>query len=361
MKNTLLKYGLKLSGKDIFNKYDELKKLEFNLLENNIQIQEKKLKDILLHSWKFVPYYTKILTEKKVVIKGKVNLNNFNKIPILKKEIIRNNFEELKSKDPKYYSRKPYLNTSGGSTGEPVLFIQDKNTWTKGMAEKWIYYSFISKKFPCKLLKLWGSERDILKGGYGLKGNFKNWVYNRKFLNSFKMSQEDMNYYVKEINKYKPLIIEAYVQSIYELSKFIKDNNLKIYSPKGIITSAGTLYPDMEKLIKEVFNCPVLNRYGSREVGDIACSCKRDEGLHLNIFTHYLEILNDKLKPCKPGEFGKVYVTTLDNYSMPLIRYDIGDIAIPSKKQKCSCGRGMPLIESVKGRMLIYLKPKMET
>lgn len=351
MKNLLLKYILKILGKDIFKEFEELKKLESNSLEDNLKIQEKKLKNILIYAWNYVPYYKKILTESKVVIDGQVNLNNFENIPILTKEIIRNNFKDLTSKDLNYEKRKPYINTSGGSTGEPVKFIQDKETWTKGMADKWLYYSFISDKFPCKLLKLWGSERDILKGGYGLQGNFKNWLYSRKFLNSFKMSPKDMGNYVKEINSYKPVIIEAYVQSIYELAKYIKDNKLNMYSPKGIITSAGTLYSEMKTLIEEVFNCKVYNRYGSREVGDIACSCEKDEGLHLNIFAHYFEILNNKNKSCKPDEYGKVYITTFDNYSMPLIRYDIGDMALSSKKQTCSCGRGIPLFEKINGRV----------
>jgi phenylacetate-CoA ligase len=114
----------------------------------------------------------------------------------------------------------------------------------------------------------------------------------------------------------------------------------------------------MEKLIREVFKCAVLNRYGSREVGDVACSCEKNKGLHLNIFNNYVEILNKDLKPCKNGEFGRVYVTTLSNFSMPLIRYDIGDIAVPVEKNKCSCGRGMPLISSVKGRDVNLFKKR---
>jgi phenylacetate-CoA ligase len=358
MRNILLNLGLKINRTDIFSEYKKLKKLS-SLSQKELQkYQERKLKEILLHSWNNVPYYRRILEKNNVVKDGKVNLKNFNKIPILTKEIIRHNFEDLKSKDKNYNKRKPYLNTSGGSTGEPVKFIQDNKTWNEGMAGKWLFYTFISKNFPVKLMKLWGSERDILKGGYGAVGNFKSWIYQRKFLNSFKMSKGDMRNYVNEINSYKPVIIEAYVQSIYELSKFIKENDFKIYSPKGVLTSAGTLYPEMKKLIEEVFGCNVFNRYGSREVGDMACSCENDEGLHLNIFSHYFEILNNKMNPCKPGEFGKVYVTTLDNYSMPLIRYDIGDIAVPSEKKECSCGRGLPLIESVRGRETEFFKKK---
>jgi phenylacetate-CoA ligase len=359
MKNLLLNSGLKLLGKDVFREYKNLREIEYDSLENNLLLQNKKLKKILLHSFRNVPYYSRIFRKINLVKNNHVDLKNFNEIPILTKEIIRNNFEKLKSRDVKYNSRKPYLNTSGGSTGEPVKFIQDKDTWTKGMAGKWLFYSFITNKYPCKQIKLWGSERDVLIGGYGFKGILKNWIYKRKYLNSFKMSPRNMRKYVEEINSYKPVIIEAYVQSIYELSRYIQENKLEVYSPQGVITSAGTLYPEMKKLIKEVFGCKVFNRYGSREVGDMACSCEKDEGLHINIFSHYFEILNDKMKPCKTGEFGKVYVTTLDNYSMPLIRYDIGDIAVSSDKV-CSCGRGLPLIASVMGRDVNLFKTKKE-
>lgn len=254
MKNLLLNLSLKFFGKDIFTEYFKLKNLEFNSLEENLKLQRDKLKSILLYSWKNVPYYNKVLEEADVVIGGKVYLENFNKIPILTKKIIKNNFDVLKSKDPDYFKRKPYLNTSGGSTGEPVKFIQDKTVWTKSMAAAWLENSFVGD-FPVRHIKLWGSERDIIKGGVGIIAIFKNWIYNRKFLNSFKMSEKDMFNFVKMINNYRPYFIETYIQSIFELSKFIRGNNLKIFSPNGIIVSAGTLYPDMKRLIEEVFNC----------------------------------------------------------------------------------------------------------
>ncbi|MBS8121661.1 hypothetical protein [Candidatus Vampirococcus lugosii] len=167
------------------------------------------------------------------------------------------------------------------------------------------------------------------------------------------MTEENMKEYVKTINSFKPKVIEAYVSSIYELAKFIKENDLDVYSPKGgILTSAGTLYPDMEELIKEVFNCKIINRYGSREVGDIACSRDGNENLEINILQNYAEILDHNLNPVKPGENGKIYITTLNNFSMPLIRYEIGDIGIRSENEfeiKRIEGRVGTLIKTKKG------------
>ncbi|MFA4960234.1 MAG: phenylacetate--CoA ligase family protein [Candidatus Pacearchaeota archaeon] len=354
MRRFILKTVLALSGKNIFKRYKYLKKREFISVKENKEYQEEKLKKLLTHAYNNVPYYHKVLAEVKVIEYGKVNLKNFDKIPILTKDIIRKEGSNLYSRDHK--KRKSYENTSGGSTGEPVKFLQDKDTWTEGMAIKWLFYSFICD-YPCKLVKLWGSERDILKGSYGIKGSLKNKISQRKLLNAFKMSEENMKSYVNKINSFKPKIIEAYVESIYEFSKFIKKNDIKIFYPKGIITSAGTLYPEMKELIEEVFHCKVYNRYGSREVGDMACTCEENK-MHINIFDNLLELLDKDLNPIKTGKTGDVYITTLNNFSMPLIRYKIGDIGKIAFIKKCKCGRGMPVIKGISGRNNSILKTK---
>ena len=114
----------------------------------------------------------------------------------------------------------------------------------------------------------------------------------------------------------------------------------------------------MQTLIEDVFQCKVFNRYGSREVGGVACSCEKSEKLHVAMWHSHIEILNEKLNPVKPGEMGKIYITTLNNFSMPLIRYDIGDIAVKAENEQCFCGRGMALIKKVIGRDVNLFKTK---
>ena len=358
MKEIIKSFCYTLKGSKTLKKYKEFKKREYSSFENNLKFQEERLKKILLHSWENVPYYSRVLEEVGVVVDGNVNLDNFEKIPILTKDIVRREGKDLYSKD--HSKRKSFFNTSGGSTGEPLKLLQDKLQKEENMAMAWVQNSYICD-MPHKIIKLWGSERDILGKPETLEGKFTGWLLDTKLLNSFRMSKEMMREYAKIINKFKPDIIESYVQSIYEFAKFLEEKNIKIYSPKGVITSAGTLYPHMKKEIEAVFGCQVHNRYGSREVSSLACSCKKDNGLHVNMFTNYMEILNDELNACKPGETGKVYVTTLNNFSMPLIRYDIGDIVETAKEKKCDCGRNTPLIKSVKGRDNSIIKTKKAT
>jgi len=329
----ILKFLLKISWQNSYGYFEEIKKIGNLSVSEKKEIQDEKLKEILLYSYNNITYYKEILEKNWVINKDlKINLNNFKKLPILNKEILRNEFNNLQDKSN--HNRKTFSNTSWWSTGEPVKFIQDNIFWDWVVATKFYFMSFLWKNLWEKELRLWGSERDLLVWKDTLSKRLQNWLYNRVECNSFKMSGKEMKKYVDKINLFEPKVIESYVQSIYELAKFIKINKLKVYSPKWwIITSAGTLYPDMEKLIKKAFNCKVINRYWSREVWDIACSRNWNENLEINILQNYVEILNDNLNPVKPWETWKIYITTLNNFSMPLIRYEIWDIWVQSERE----------------------------
>lgn len=307
---------LYLSGSKIPKYLEEIKRVDSMSDKEKKKYQEDKLKKLLLHSYENVPYYTKVLAEAGVVKDGKVHLENFSKIPILTKGIIRKEKENLLSKD--YKSRKPYENSSGGSTGEPVRFIQDKeyNEWN--IANK-IYYK-IQRNYNIgnKELRLWGSEKDVLEEKESFKVRIRNFIFGRKEINSFNMSLQNMKNYYEVLNSYKPSWVEAYAHSIYEFAVFLEKNNLRPHTPKGIICSAGNLYPHMKQKIEEVFLTNVYNRYGSREVGDCACTDNTKNGFRLSIWNQLIEV--DTLNQ-------NIYVTPLNNYSMPMVRYDIGDKA----------------------------------
>jgi len=272
--------------------YRYLKKNQWNSLEENLKIQKKLLYDILIFSFNNIPYY-KNLNVDFGSFKEDTIFENIKSVPFLTKKELREDFDNLYIINPKL--KRIYPNTSGGSTGEPTKFMQDNYYHDWSAATKIFYNEWAGRKIGEPLIKLWGSERDILGQTESASHRLANWVRNLKLLNSFRMTQEEMEKYVEEINLYKPKMILAYVQSIYELAKFARENNLKLNSPNSIMASAGVLYPKYKELIQNVFQCPVFNRYGSREVGDMACDCDRHEGLHLNVFTHYIEIIDKKL------------------------------------------------------------------
>jgi len=334
---------LKFTGSGIPETLELIKSMEYRNKEEIKAIQQDKLKKLLLHAHKNVPYYNKILQKSCAVIDNKVNLENFSKIPILTKDIIRENFEDLKSKD--LDKRKWYINTSGGSTGVPVKFVQDKEYWDKNIVNK-IYYALRSdKNLGEKEIKIWGSEKDFLEGTIGFKANAMNFLYNRLFLNSFDLSEKNIKLIIYNINSFKPKLIWGYVDSLLILSEYIIDNNIHLQKPEIIFSAAGTLNNDIRIKIQKAFGGRVINIYGSREMGDMAFECRRGV-LHILNHSHYLEVIKEN----KTDEFGKIIVTSLNNYSMPMIRYDIGDLSSGFLDGECSCGLGFTMLKDIVGR-----------
>ncbi len=315
-------------------------------------MQKERLCSLLLHTHRNVPYYRELFNRLALAEpSGRIPPQAIEKIPVLDRETLRERYQDLQSDD--LSQRQWYENFSGGSTGEPVRFIQDK-TYDDWNNAAWLLYNLWSgHRRADRQVALWGSERDL----FGIRGRpidaakdrIIEWLNNTVKLNAFRMTPERMRIYVDAINSHRPVQILAYAESIYELSRYIVREHLRIWSPRSVITSAGTLYPEMRRTIEDVFQTRVFNFYGSREVGGIACECENHIGLHVSTFTQYVEILKSDGSLAQPGETGEVVVTNLANYAMPLIRYRIGDTAAWAETP-CSCGRGSPLLKNVSGR-----------
>ena len=329
---------LKARGKDFEEQYSEAR----------LGFQEKHLENLLLHANHNVPYYNKIFAQIGIVKNGEVDLSRFDKIPILTKEIIRKHHSELISKD--YTTRKWYYNSSGGSTGEPVRFIQDElyGKWNDA-EDKYYYEDIIGIDMYAKKAILWGSARDIFEGSIGLRAKLVNWLTNTVVLNSFRITVEDMERYLKIINSYKPDLIRGYAGSLYDFCAFVEKKGISVHTPKAIVSAAETLRDEIRAKVENVFGTKVYDFYGTREVGGIAGECK-DGLMHILTFRNLVEILDTSSQPVKEGEIGRVIVTSLHNYSMPFIRYEIEDMAIPGP-DKCKCGNSLPTLNKVTGRI----------
>ena len=333
--------------------YKKLKDRQWKTLKENRNLQRIKLFKLIQYASQNIPYYQRVIQEHQISFSEDTIFTDLKKFPLLTKEIIRNNFDQLyKFRDNTYYR-----NTSSGSTGEPAIFFQDRYCLEWEMATKILFDEWAGRKIGEPMVKLWGAMEDILKGSQGIKGYLKQQLSGVTTLNSYMMTERNLYDYVQRINKIKPHLILAYSNSIDELCRFIQEQHLSIYSPQAIMTSAGVLFPEFRKRIEEVFQAPVFNCYGSREVGDIACNCEKSYELHLIPNIHYLEIVDNNGKEVNTGESGEIIITLLTNYTMPLIRYKIEDRGIFSEAE-CSCGRGFPFLKKVEGRVRSIFRNK---
>jgi len=331
----------------LFVYYRTLKKKNILSLSNNFDYQFNKLNDILKITLNNIPYYSDVNINL-----NKLTYKEFTKLPILTKDIIRNSTDKLININ--YLSKDSIKeNSSGGSTGEPVVFYQTKEQGIAGAAN--YYYALTLNKVNVYdvSVDLWGAERDM----HNIESSFdiKSFLLNKVTLNTFILSEKIINNYIRKLNKTKPKFIKAYVHSIYDMAKYININDIQInYSPI-IHCTTGPLYPEMQEEISKAFNnAYVYNFYGSREVSAIATEVKGENSMYVLFDNVFVEILNENNQPVKKGEEGEIVITTLNNDYMPLIRYKIGDRAIKGDDLKF----GTLKIAKVIGRTLgvIYKK-----
>ncbi len=138
------------------------------------------------------------------------------------------------------------------------------------------------------------------------------------------------------------------------LAQHFRDSGKELPRLLEVRTMGETLAPETVQTCKEVWGVEVTDIYSTREVGYIALQCPEHRRYHEQSENILVEILRDDGTPCAPGEVGKVVITSLINYACPIIRYDVGDYA--EQGSQCSCGRGLPVIQKIMGRVRNILK-----
>ena len=301
---------------------------------------------LLLHCRDMVPYYSTLLS---LVNSREVEKNPeavLQRLPVLTKDLIRAYFSGLQSQDN--YRRNLEVNSSGGSTGEPVKLIQDDEYRDASAALRWLSQHQLGCSLGEPHVRLWGSERDLEGGTKSRKARFFNWLTNTTWVNAFALRPETMTNFITMLNREPPRLIVAYAQAAYEVARFAEREQIAIKPQHAMMTSAGTLYPFMREKIREVFGCEVYNLYGSREVSDIAWELPGFRGLWAPPWASFIEIVDENGDPVPPGTEGNILVTCLTNYAMPLLRYRIGDrgALVPGGHVP----RGVQVLSHVSGR-----------
>ncbi len=163
-----------------------------------------------------------------------------------------------------------------------------------------------------------------------------------------------MTEFIRQLRDNRIHFLFGHSHSLFVFANFVRLRQIQDLDIRGIVATSMVLLDHESSVIESVFGCQVTNRYGCEEVGLIACECETHEGLHMNIDHLYVEVLREDGSPSAPGEDGRIVVTDLINRGMPFIRYEVGDIGKTSDRE-CSCGRGLPLLEKITGRMADFL------
>ncbi len=346
MRESLLLLLAKLTGKDFRRELriiDSIHGGETDLKD----FIEKSLSDLLVHAHGKVRYYKPLLEKAGVVKGGKIDLQNFSKIDLLRRRNLQDNFRDLLPYD--IAKRKYYSDTAGGSTGRPVRFVRDLSSYRWAKATEFFYYDrFIGvNEMQAKKVLVWGSARELLHG-VGIRERIIHYLTNSLYLNAYLLDEREVLKFIQKMNGYRPDILKGFPSFLHIIGSYLLSKGLEVHSPKAIISTGETLTAYRRKVIEDAFGSKVYNFYGAREAPSIAGECKNGS-MHIFSFNNLVEVLDEEGNAATEGSLGRVVLTPLHNYAMPLIRYEIGDVA-KAKYGRCNCSPILPVMGEVVGR-----------
>ncbi|MFC2166328.1 phenylacetate--CoA ligase family protein [Acidobacteriota bacterium] len=324
-----------------------------NIQKTRIQIQSyqlERLKKLVVHAYHTVPYYREVFDHIQLKPSDIKGLSDITKIPVLEKRMILTNLEKLKS--TKRYKLTEH--TSGGSTGNKVTVYWDKRfeeitraVWMRdlhllgiepGDKSAWIWGSpYETKPLQQKIIKkiLWRLNRRII-------------------FNTLHYTDEELRLWLThDFRRFKPAYIYGYANPLCQIARFILKNNMKIPKLKMVISTAEKL--NYREVMEEAFGCPVINQYGCREVPVIAIE-DRYKVMHTS--DDYVIVETDK--------DGRIIITPLENFGMPLLRYVNGDMGTfrkesleksrsPFKSFNFEVGRIAEMLRNTKNERISFL------
>ena len=335
---------------DVATHLGDLQRSQWLKVDQMRELQERKLRKLVQHAYTHVPYYRDKLRALGIGPQDIRTLDDLRKLPFLTKADVRKHlyFDILSDNHKK--SEILRISTSG-STGEPFVCYVDRAQlefrWAATLrAQEWTGY-----RFGDRTLRLWHQTLGMSKTQIAreLTDAF---LSRRRFVPAFEMTDQNLADLITQIEEFRPVLMDGYAESLNFLAAYLKAHGRTLrYSPRGIMSSAQTLPDSSRQIIEEAFGCKVFDKYGAREFSGIAYECEAHSGHHVVAEGYIVEILKDG-RPAAPGEIGEIVITDLNNYCLPFIRYRIGDLAeAMDNTQACACGRGLPRIGKIEGRV----------
>ena len=338
--HTLIQSGANAANRELAS-HDQLSADELR------RVCAVRMAQLLEHAQAHVPFYSSRLSDEAITAVGEGDYTALQELPVMTKAVINAESKRLISASLENNRLDP--NSTSGSTGSPLKFYTDKRSKAFRKATVARNRRWIGIDTGDVVAHLWGSPIDHRKAS-SLRGKLHGLITRERFLSAYQMSDADLALYVSLINGDKAKLLIGYPSALQSFGEYCVRNGLRMPSLKAIVCSAEALYAPQREAIESLFGIPVFNRYGCREVGDIAHETPFQPGMVVNSDRIYLEIVDENGQAVAPGQTGNLLVTDLDNYGMPLIRYDIGDRGSWATSQS---GRlPYPVLETVEGRSL---------
>jgi len=167
-------------------------------------------------------------------------------------------------------------------------------------------------------------------------------------------AREDIDVQVDWLLEQQPAYLLSHASNLRALAVRFKERSLRLDALRQAKSFSEMMPADLREQVRAAWNVEVVDVYSANEAGYIALQCPQCEHYHVQSEGALVEVVDEHGEPCPAGGVGRVLITTLHNFAMPLIRYEVGDCA--EVGENCPCGRGLPVLRRVMGRVRNMLR-----
>ena len=333
-----------VKGHDSVARRRELEASQWWTPEQIESARVERLRALLTDVRRHVPYYRRVLDAAGLDPATITGVTDLHRLPLLTKPLIRANSDAIKADDARALKRY----TTGGSSGEPLVFYIGKGRVSHDVAAKWRATRWWGVDIGDPEIVLWGSPIEL--GAQDRLRSLRDRMLRTTLLPAFDLSEASLDRFIGEIQKRRPRMLFGYPSALTRLAEHAdaRGQRLDELGIRVAFVTSEMLYDHQRKAIGRMFGCAVANGYGGRDAGFIAHQCPQG-GMHISAEDVIVEIVDPAGEPVAVGQPGEIVVTHLATRDFPFIRYRTGDIGTLSSGS-CTCGRGLPLLDRIEGR-----------
>jgi phenylacetate-CoA ligase len=334
-----------------------LRRTQWRSLDELLAIQMGSLRRLVAHAYEHVPYWRARFDETGAVPRDIRSPEDLLGLPVMTRQAARIDPSERTSRvGPLASIRK----TTGGTTGEPLVFGYEPDSEHWRQATKLRGYEWAGYRLGDSAVYYWGFPSKRKEAPLRAKIRVDRWLRRERYFDATLRDEAYLASIVDVIRARRPDALVCYTQAGADLARYVVASGKRDWGTIPVLCGAERLFANDRAVIESAFGPAVFETYGCREVMLIGAECEHHDGLHESMENVLVEIVvrgaHGQTRHARPGEVGEVVLTDLHNYAMPFLRYANGDLAVAGPDERCACGRALRRIRAVEGRVTETLR-----
>jgi len=312
-------------------------------------LQAALLSHFVRHAYAEVPHWRRVFDEAGLDPRSVAHVGDLSGLPLLTKAEVRRLGSKLVAAGYQRRAARTVSMKTSGTTGTALEVILSRECWQREYAFRDQHRAWAGAHRGARIASF--ASKPVVPPEHGEPPFWRrNLAEHQTFFSILHMTPKNLPFYARELARLRPQLVTGTPAALAFFARYLIASLPDDVAPTGVVTQSETLYPFQRDLIERAFHCHVFCWYGNAEVSANIVECAHGR-LHVRPEYSIVELLRADGSPALPGEVAEIVGTGFGNAAMPLLRYRTGDTVVVAEQQRCACGRRMPVVETLVGRL----------